>query len=177
MRRLLLVFGSISALFLISATLAYACGDKLLALGRGPRFRDFSRSHRASILIYRPTGSPTSSAVNDGQLQSALAKSGYRLQLVGERKELEQALKTAHYDLVLVDLADVALVEDSLRTAPYSPLVVPVVNRGTSDEKKPGERQYRFLLQAPDKSGNYLNAIDRALDEKDKRDRTALRRN
>ena len=176
MRRLVLVLGCISAVFLLSATLAYACGDKLLALNRGPRFRD-SSSHRASILIYSHMGSPMSSAIHDGQLQSALVKDGHRLQMVGERKELDEALKTGHYDLVLVDLADVPLVEEWLRAEPSSPLVVPVVYQQTKAENKVLEKQYRFLLKAPDKSGNYLNAIDRALDEKAKRDRTALRRN
>src|ERR1051326_525100 len=126
MRRLLLALGSIIAVFLLSVTLMYGCGDKLLALNRGPRFRDFSRSHRASILIYSPTGSPTSSAIHDGQLQSALLKSGCRLQMVGERKELNEALRTGHYDIVLVDSTSLSLVENSLRTAPSSPVVVPV---------------------------------------------------
>lgn len=177
MRRLLLVLGSISALLLLSEMQAYACGDKLLALNRGPRFRDFSSSHRASILIYNHTGSTVASALDQGQLQSALVKGGHRLQLVGERKALDEALKTGHYDIVLVDLTDVRLVEDSLRTAPSSPQLVPVVYRGTNDENRSLERQYRFVLKAPDKSGNYLNAIDRVLDEKDKQNRTALRRN
>ena len=97
--------------------------------------------------------------------------------MVGERKALDEALKTGHYDIVLVDSADVSLVGDLLRTAPSSPLRVPGVYRGTNDENNSLERQYRFLLQTPDKTGNYLNAIDRALDEKDRRDRTVPRRN
>ena len=52
MRRLCLVSGSVTAILLISVMPTYACGDKLLALNRGPRFQDFSGSRRASILMY-----------------------------------------------------------------------------------------------------------------------------
>jgi len=175
MRRLFLVLGSITTVFLLSVTLAYACGDKLLALNRSPRFQDFSSSRRASILIYSHMGSPTSSAINDGQLQSALVKAGHQLQTVEERSQLDDALKTGHHDLVLVDLMDAPLVEVLLRSAPSPPLVLLVVQEGTKAENKSVKKQYRFLLKAPDKKGNYLNAIDRALDAKTRRDRTALR--
>jgi hypothetical protein len=177
MRRLFLVMGSITAVFLFSVALAYACGDKLLALNRGLRFQDFSSSRRASILMYSHLGSLTSSAINDRQLKSTLVKAGHQLQTVEERSRLEDALKTGHYDLVLVDLMDAPLVEELLPSALSRPLVVLVIHEGNKAENKSVDKQYRFLLTAPDKNGNYLNAIDRALDEKAKRDRTALRRN
>jgi hypothetical protein len=178
MRRLFLVLGAATAALLMSATLAYACGDKLLALNRGLRFQDFSSSRRASILIYSHKGLGTSDANNGGPLQSALVKAGHKLRTVGDRSGLDDALKTGHYDLVLIDVLDVPLVEESLRAAPSSPLIVPIVYEGT----KPAEdellkKQYPFLLKASDKNGRYLTTIDRALDAKSKRDRTSLRRN
>lgn len=173
MRRLFLVLG-ITAISLLSATQVYACGDKLLVLNRGLRFQDFSSSRPASILLYIHMGSRTSDAINDGQLQSALLKAGHKVQTVGERSRLDDALKTGHYDLVLVDLMDAPGVEESLSAAPSPPVVVPVVYEGTKAETEAVKKHYRCLLKAPDKSGNYLNAIDRALDEKAKRDQTAL---
>jgi len=104
-----------------------------------------------------------------------LLKAGHKLQTVEERSRLDDALKTGHYDLVLVDLADAPGVEEELRAAPKPPVVVPVVYEGTKAEGEAVKKHYRCLLKAPDKSGNYLNAIDRALEEKDKREQTALR--
>ncbi len=175
MRRLFLLLGSFTAIVLFAATLVYACGDKLLVLNRGLRFQDFSSSRPASILLYTHTGSRTSDAINDGQLQSALLKAGHKLQIVGEHSRLDDALKTGHYDLVLADLADAAGIEEQLRALPSPPVVVPVVYEGTKAEAEAVKAHYRCLLKAPDKSGNYLNAIDRALEEKAKRDRTAIR--
>jgi hypothetical protein len=173
-RRLFLALGSITVVLLLSATLVHACGDKLLVLNRGLRFQDFSSSHPASILLYTHTGSRASEAINDGHLQSALVKAGHKLQTVGERSRLDEALQTGHYDLVLVDLSDAPGVEDSLRTAPSPPLVVPVIYEGTKAETEAVKKHYRCMLKAPDKNGNYLNAIDRAMGEKAKRDLTAL---
>lgn len=177
MRKLLLGLGSITITVLLGLTLAYACGDKLLALNRALRSQDFASSRRASILVYTHGGSRTSGAITYGELQSALVRAGHRLETVGEQSRLHEALKTGHYDLVLVDLTDAPGVEESLRAAPSPPLVVPVVYNATKAESKAVRKQYHFLLKAPDNSGNYLNAIDRALDEKAKRDRTALRAN
>ena len=177
MRRFLFVSGVVTASLLLSVTRAYPCGDKLLALNRGLRYQDLSSSRRASILVYTHAGSRTSGAITYGQLQSVLVNAGHQLQTVGERSRLDEVLKTGHYDLVLVDLTDAPGVEESLRAAPSPPLVVPVVYDATKEESKAFKKQYRFLLKAPDRSGNYLNAIDRALDAKAKRDRTALRRN
>jgi hypothetical protein len=174
-RRLFLLLGFFTAIVLLAATLVYACGDKLLVLNRGLRFQDLASSRPASILLYNHMGSRTSDAINDGQLQSALLKAVHKLQTVGERSRLDDAFKTGHYDLVLVDLADAPGVEEQLRALPSPPVVVPVVYEGTKAEAEAVKKHYRCLLKAPDKSGNYLNAIDRALEEKAKRDQTALR--
>ena len=176
MRRLFLVFGSLTACLLLSLTLAYACGDKLLALHRGLRSQDFSSLHHASILMYTHMGSRNSDADHSGYLQTMLVKAGPHLETVDEQGRLNDALKIGHYDLVLVDLTDAPLVEESLRAAPSPPLVV-VVYEGTKTENKLAKKQYRFLLKAPDKNERCLNEIERALDEKAKRDRIALRAN
>src|SRR5713101_3691590 len=115
MRRLFLLLGCFTAIVLLAATLVYACGDKLLVLNRGLRFQDLSSSRPASILLYTHTGSRSSDAINDGHLQSALLKAGHKLQTVRERSQLDDALKTGHYDLVLLDLADAPGVEEQLR--------------------------------------------------------------
>ncbi len=99
---------------------------------------------------------------------------GVRLR-VKERSRLDDALKNGHYDLVLVDVMEAPVVQESLAAIPSSPVVVPIVYEGTKAETEEVKKHYRCLLKTPDKIGNYLDAIDRALDEKGKRDRAALR--
>ena len=177
MRRLVLALGSASVVLLLSATPAYTCGDKLIALNRGLRSQDFFSSRRASILMYSHVGSGSSDPYDKGQLQSALIRAGHRLQTVAEWREFYDALKTGHYDLVLVDLVNVPQVEESLRTAASPPLVVPLVSEGTKAENKLLKKQYPFVLVARERTGRYLTVIDRALDAKEKKYRTTLRRN
>ena len=177
MRRLFLALGSATVVLLLSATPAFTCGDKLLAVNRGLRFQDFSSSRRASILLYSHKGSGSSNPNDKGQLQSALIRAGHRLQTVAEWRELDDALKTGHYDLVLVDLINAPQVEESLRGAASPPLVVPLVYEATKAENKLLKKQYPFLLMAREKDGRYLTVIDRALDARAKRERTTLRRN
>ena len=177
MRRFYLALGFTTIVLLLSATSAYACGDKLQALNRGLRPQDFSSSRRASILIYGHMGSGSSGPNDTGQLESALRRAGHRLQTVAEQRELEDALKSGHYDLVLVDLINVPQVEESLRTAASPPLVVPLVSEGTKAENKLLKKQYPFVLMARERNGRYLTVIDRALDAREKKYRTTLRRN
>jgi hypothetical protein len=127
--------------------------------------------------MYSHMGSGSSDPNHKSQLQSALIRAGHRLQTVVVWRELDDALKTGHYDLVLVDLINVQRVEESLRTAASPPLVVPLVYEGTKAEDKLLKKQYPFLLMAREKNGRYLSVIDRAVDAKAKRDRTTLRRN
>lgn len=176
MRRLFLALGCATVALLLAAIPAYACGDKLLALNRGLRFQDFRTSRHASILMYSHKGSGSSDPHDKGQLQSALISAGHRLQTVAEWGDLDNALKTGHYDLVLVDLINVPQVEESLRTAASPPLVIPLVYEGTNAENKLLKKQYPFLLMAREKNGRYLTVIDRALDAKERKYRTTLRR-
>jgi hypothetical protein len=175
MRRLFLIGSCVTAMALLAATLVYACGDKLLVLNRGLRYQDLASSRPASILLYSHSDAPAPNAVNDGQLKAALLKAGHKLQIVGERSQLDDAAKGGHFDLVLVNLADAPEVEAEMRTIPAAPVVVPVVYEGSKAEANAVKAHYRCLLKAPDKDRNYLSAIDRALDEKAKRDRAAAR--
>ena len=173
MRKLFLGLGAIAGMLLLSATLVLACGDKLLVLHRGLRFQDFAGSTVASILLYEPQ-SPASNAFNDGQLESTLVKAGHKLRRVGEQTQLDEAVKSGHYDLVLVALSDATAVEEALHGTPSPPVVVPVVHEASKAEAQQAKKHFRCMLKAPDKAGNYLNAIDRALNEKAKRDHVAL---
>lgn len=175
MRRLFLVWSCVTALALLAATMVNACGDKLLVLNRGLRYQDLASSRPASILLYSHSDSSAPNAVNDGQLKSALLKAGHKLQTIEQRSQLDDAVKSGHYDLVLVNLSDAPEIEAGLRSMPAAPVVVPVVYEGTKAEANAVKAHYRCLLKAPDKDRNYLNAIDRALDEKAKRDRAAAR--
>ena len=70
MRRFLIVSIVIAAGVLAQhPTVLYACGEKLLALGRGIRFQSRHSPRPASVLLYLPQ---SASPLTDPNLESAL---------------------------------------------------------------------------------------------------------
>src|SRR5437763_1461809 len=97
--RKLVVLLTVGILAAAGVTTAFACGDKLLALGRGLRMgRAYTASHTASLLIYvgEKGGKSTLGSV---QLQSTLKKAGHKVETVGNPAGLKQGLKTSKVDL------------------------------------------------------------------------------
>ncbi len=170
MRRTLLTCGLVSALMLVSAISAGACGDKLLVLGRGVRFQTVTQP--ASILLFIHAGSPGSVVVSDPKFQSALRDAGHKLHPVESQLELDEALKTGRFDIVLTDLADAAALEQPVQAAPSKPVLLPVVYNGTKPEASAAEKHYGCVIKAPGRIGHYLAAVDKAMELKAKRGRT-----
>src|ERR1700730_8947744 len=97
---------AVAGLFSVaSVTTAFACGDKLLSLGRGVRYQRANVAARpASVLVY---AGPKSS-LGSTQLQSTLKQAGPKLQTVANGATLEQDLKSTKFDLILVEYGDTA---------------------------------------------------------------------
>lgn len=145
-----------------------ACGDKLLPLGRGIRFQSGYTSTPASILVYAPPGSPSSTAFGETKLESALTEAGHQLRVVASSQGLEDALRTTQVDIVLVDVRDVAAVETQIRSASSQPVLLPVIYQGTKDDYKRAEQQYRVALKAPGRAGHFCSIVDKAMELKAK---------
>ncbi len=169
MRKAILVSGCVSAALLLGGMAAWTCGDKLLVLGRGVRFQGDTRSQSVSILLYLHAGSPASAEVGDRKFQSALRDAGHKLQVVGNREELDQTLKTGKYDILLADFADAASLEPLAQAAPSNPVVLPVVSNATKAEAAAAEKRYGCVLKMPGRTGHYLAMIDKAMELKWKR--------
>lgn len=169
MRKTLVTSALVTTAMLLGSILAWTCGDKLLVLGRGVRFQGDKPSQSASILLYLHAGSPATAAVGDPKFQSALRDAGHKLQAVGTREELDQALKTGKYDIVLTDFADAAALEPSAQASPSKPVLLPAVFNGTKAEAAAAEKQYGCVLKMPGRTGHYLAMIDKAMELKSKR--------
>ena len=158
---------------LLSGLPAGACGDKLLIIGRGVRFH----SRPASILGFAPPGSHSSAVIGDPAFQSAIRKAGHRMRIVKDPGELEEALKIGQYDIVVAEISDAANVEGKIPASASGTVILPVVHEGTKAEIRTVEQRYHCVLTTPAKSGDYLWAIDQAMELVAKRShhRTAAR--
>jgi len=158
---------------LLSTSLASACGDKLLVLGRGARFQAVTADYPASILFYVNPDAPGSEKVEFTQLQGIMRQAGHRFRSVRGREELAVALKTARFDIVLADFDDASRLEKAIQASPSQPLLLPWVYQETKADAqrakfslKQAKERYRFALSAPFKVGNFLSTIDRTMEMK-----------
>jgi len=154
---------AIALFILVCAVAAYPCGDKLLLLMRSPRYQENARP--ASILAYAPSTSQTAELVAAGDFRQALGKAGHQLQVVESANALRSALDSGHYDLVLADSQDGKTVQDASPDA----FLLPVVDAHSPTDVRSAEQNYKVIIRAPGKNGHHLDAIQKALQLKDKR--------
>jgi hypothetical protein len=167
MRKAVGFLAGMAGVWLLCWADAQACGDKFLVVGRGVRY---SRAHAAarttSILIYKNAGSRIAAGSTDAQLVSNLKQAGYKVQSVENAAGLQNALKSAKYDLVLADIADSPSLEKDVASEPSKPLVVPVLYEPSSAELAAAKKEYGCAMKAPNK--DYLATIDEILARKAK---------
>jgi ABC-type amino acid transport substrate-binding protein len=143
-------------------TAALACGDKLLAIGRGVRFQQVSAAHEANLVIYS-AGTERRAVLANNNLQTALRRAVRKLQILQDGSGLDEALKSGRVDVVLVDFADLAGITQQLRSAPSKPVIIPVLVKPSKAEFTAAQREYRFALRANADDFEYLTAVDQAM--------------
>lgn len=150
------------AIALLGGTAALACGDKLLAIGRGLRFQHASAAREANLVIYS-TETQTGSTLGSAKLQTTLRRAVHKLQVVQDGSQLEEALKSGRVDVVLVDFADLTGVTRQLQSAPSKPVILPVLVKPSKLELAAAQKEYKFALKANADELEYLTAIDEAM--------------
>ena len=150
------------ALAALSGTGALACGDKLLAIGRGLRFQRVYAAHEANLVIYSAR-TQSGATLSSAKLQTTLKRAVHKLQLVQGGSELDQALKSGRVDVVLVDFTDLAGIARQLQSAPSRPVILPILVKPSKAELAAAQREYKFALKATADDFEYLTAIDEAM--------------
>jgi hypothetical protein len=142
-------------------TVAYACGDKFLVVGRSARFNQvYAAIYPAAILLYAHAerGAPT--AVLNLQFQNNLTRAGHRLQVVNDEWQLEQTLRTGNFDLVLADVSDVESTKAKAEQSASKPTVLPVMYKPTKAEAEAVRTRFQCELKSSDRAVRYLAVID-----------------
>jgi hypothetical protein len=142
-------------------TVAYACGDKFLIVGRAARFTQaYAAIHPATILLYTPSGRVGSTAILDPKFQASLTRAGHRLQVVKNEELLISTLQAGRFDLVLADVADLEAIKVKAEQSPSQPTVLPVMYKPTKAEAEAVKARYRCELKSSDRPARYLSTID-----------------
>ena len=143
---------------------AIACGDKYLNLGLGTHYhRSTAERRSAAVLMYANAGTDLSRTVTSLTVEPAMKKAGYQPVLVASSAELEAALRTRGWDVIVVDGRDTASVIQRLPKG-TGPHVVPVLSKPTKDELKLAQRAYETVITNPSKNTVFVDVVDDAVD-------------
>jgi ABC-type sugar transport system substrate-binding protein len=157
------LFGVLAGVVLASPSL-FACGDKLVLLGRGIRFqRMVATKHPATILVYLNPGAGIAAADKEYQLRSLLKFAGHKPHAVTSAAEVRTELGSGKYDVVLADYADAAGLEKEVREAKARPALIPVVYNPTASRRAAAEKEFSCLITPAKKNYDLLSVVDQAM--------------
>ena len=176
MRRVPVLTVLISILFL-TVQFADACGDKLLALGRGVRFqRAYKAPHPGNLLVLWRVDPQQPNSGKDLQFRALLMAVGHKVTIVYNAEETKKALETQEFDLLLFEIDDEIHVDSSLATAAKRPSVVPILYQPSGALMTSARQKYHWVIKAPVKPGQLLAAIDEVMDQRRKQGIATLTR-
>jgi hypothetical protein len=140
-----------------------ACGDKSLSAGGIRMQRALCARYPASILIYGLPASRMSDAARELKLQATLRQVGHKYREVATWSELQSALASGQFNIVMADFADVADLQMRLKSSSSQPVIIPIAYKLTKTEVADAGRAWRFLVKAPSRSTQYLMTIAEAV--------------
>jgi hypothetical protein len=184
MRRSLLISIVISAAVAVQSTsLLQACGEKLLLLGRGIRFQSRHTPRPASVLLYLPQ-SATGQPLTDPNLESALKEAGHAVRAATTSADLESALRSGSYDVVLANITDAPDLERAQALAAVNAILLPAVylvapaqaKEQIKADRDNASKTFGVMVAVPGRPGHYCAAVDKAMELKLKRERSNAQR-
>ena len=178
MRRILVWVVIVSAALILDPV-AQACGFKLLPLGRGIRYQSRHTPRAGSVLLYLPT-TGSGRSLTDPNLESALREAGHAVRAVTTRADLENALRSGDYDVILANVTDApdletaqAVVEGHAVVLPALYLVAPSgqqpAGQQTDADRAKLRKSFSVVVEIPSRPGHYCTAVDKAMELKLKR--------
>ena len=186
MRHLLVSMGIAATVLAQNPAPVHACGDKLLMLGRGIRFQSRHTPRAASVLLYLP-GTGSGRSLSDPNLESALREAGHAVRAVTTNADLESALRSGTYDVVLANVTDAPDLERAQSVTERNAVVLPAIylvapapqqqakQQAKADRAK-AAKEFTVVVEVPGRPGHYCHAVDKAMELKLKREKTAARR-
>lgn len=150
------------------ARIAAGCGDKFVVLGRGVRAEEMWRSaHPASILLYNNPASRIPTAEKEYRLALRLKQAGHKILVLQDRIQLDEALSSRGFDIVLTDYSDASSVDQTARVASPHTVVIPVLYKPSAAELTEVEGQFGCFVGASKRNDALLAVIDEAMKKRE----------
>ncbi|MGH9971919.1 MAG: hypothetical protein ACREBG_29580 [Pyrinomonadaceae bacterium] len=149
-----------------TGSLANACGDKTMRVGRGLRFYQLQASKNPSSILIHAPALPSGNA---SRLKDFLKAVGHKANTFDDVNRLNQDLKPGHYDLVLTDLATAPSLERQVAALSPQTVVVPVTFKQPKSEEAAAARQYKVIVKNPKYAEDFLAAVNQVMKSRSKK--------
>jgi hypothetical protein len=124
--------------WLVFGTSVFACGDKLIQIGRGLRYQRANSVRPATIVMLVGPHFDLNAA---NRLRSELSVVGHKVMIARDRDGFMTALRQP-VDIVLAGVDDLAVVTERIDALSQKPTIVPMIDRYAGTV--PAEIQNRF---------------------------------
>ena len=166
MKRVLTLMAIVAGALIFGEAALSACGDKFVLLGRGVRV---ARSkYPSTILIYMNPTSRVPAADKEFHVEAVLKAAGHRAKVAESESEVEKALASGNYDLVLADYNDVPSLRKDAASVRSKPVVLPLLYKPTPAELSAAEKESQCLVRPSKASRDLLAVVDQTLAERRK---------
>src|SRR5262249_26520730 len=145
---------------------ASGCGDKFVLIGGGARV--MRSKYPSRVLVFMNPASRVPAAEKEFHVEATLTAAGHKAKIVESQAEVEKALDTGKYDLVLADVADAPELRQRCATTASKPAVLPLLYKPTPEELAAAEKEANCLVKPSKKSSDLLAVIDETMKDRSK---------
>jgi hypothetical protein len=164
MKKIVLLLILASGTFTLVGSLANACGDKFLIVGRCVSYQRLHRAaHPGSLLLVWSASSRDGFSVRDPDLAKTLAEAGHQVAVLEDPGKLEEALTSGHFDLVLADIADADQLQQTIQAKSIRTMLVRIMSQATKAELTAAKQQHKHVLVTSSKRARIWAALDGAM--------------
>jgi hypothetical protein len=165
-RRVLVIAAAVAGVLALGQGVAAGCGDKFVLIGGAARVNRSKFPSR--VLVFMNPASRVPAAEKEFHVEATLTAAGHKAKVVETEAEVQKALETGKYDLVLADYADVPELRKQCGASASKPAVLPLLYKPTAAELSAAEKEANCLVRPSKKSSDLLAVIDETMKDRSK---------
>jgi hypothetical protein len=142
----------------VFSSATYACGESMFRVGKGVQYRAFSAPIPGSVLVFARTES-------ERVVAEDLRAAGHNVSVVASDDELMSEMQNHEFDVVVAPYSKREVVEAQSPEIAAHPNWVPVVEKGSAEQRQAKAQFGRNVVTTDDDIRKYLKAIHKTLKE------------
>jgi hypothetical protein len=165
-RQILAIVVTVAGALALVQGVAAGCGDKFVLVGGAARINRSKFPSR--VLVFMNPASRVPAAEKEFHVEATLTAAGHKAKVVESEAEVQKALETGKYDLVLADVADVPELRKQCGASASKPAVLPLLYKPTAAELSAAEKEANCLVRPSKKASDLLAVIDETMKDRSK---------